>query len=359
MEALFYFNYPAKYRTDIYKSVSLKYTHAQFLFGLYESDIPKIEDDYLLSKSTWIEFYRLFGVLKISINIRQTVKCIKATNLIMTGEYFNVNDWVILVIRKIANKRTILWNHGILSAERSFKTIVKVLFYSLSSEFWLYNNRAKSMMMRYSLLRNSRFTIIYNSLPDGFTPRKKIHLSLNKRPYTLIFIGRLTPRKRLDLLIDALAELNTSATWNLNIVGDGECKASLKELVNRYGLVKQVVFHGSVDKSEDLAPIFRDSRICVSPGNVGLTAIHSLYFGVPVVTHNNLNDQMPEAESINSNNGRLFDHGNLNSLVNSLVSCNNYIEEGRITTESCVNSVSNEYSINYQLKTIGECLDSE
>ena len=36
----------------------------------------------------------------------------------------------------------------------------------------------------------------------------------------------------------------------------------------------------------------------VSPGNVGLTAIHSLSYGTPVLTHNNFNNQMPEVESI-------------------------------------------------------------
>ena len=41
--------------------------------------------------------------------------------------------------------------------------------------------------------------------------------------------------------------------------------------------------------------------MCVSPGNVGLTAIHSLTYGTPVLTHDNFNFQMPEAEAIEEN----------------------------------------------------------
>ena len=41
-----------------------------------------------------------------------------------------------------------------------------------------------------------------------------------------------------------------------------------------------------------------EATLCVSPGNVGLTAVHALSFGCPVVTHNNLPWQGPEFECI-------------------------------------------------------------
>ena len=36
----------------------------------------------------------------------------------------------------------------------------------------------------------------------------------------------------------------------------------------------------------------------VSPGNTGLNAVHALSYGTPVGTHNNFNNQMPEAAII-------------------------------------------------------------
>ena len=57
------------------------------------------------------------------------------------------------------------------------------------------------------------------------------------------------------------------------------------------------------------------SDICVSPGNVGLTAIHSLTYGTPVLTHDNFNFQMPEAEAIKENiSGIFFRIDNANDL---------------------------------------------
>lgn len=46
------------------------------------------------------------------------------------------------------------------------------------------------------------------------------------------------------------------------------------------------------------AEFIYNADLCVSPGNVGLTAMHSLVFGCPVITHNCFEWQMPEFEAI-------------------------------------------------------------
>ena len=44
----------------------------------------------------------------------------------------------------------------------------------------------------------------------------------------------------------------------------------------------------------------------VSPGNVGLNAVHALCYGTPVLTHNNFSNQMPEHEVIEENRNGCF-----------------------------------------------------
>jgi glycosyltransferase involved in cell wall biosynthesis len=57
------------------------------------------------------------------------------------------------------------------------------------------------------------------------------------------------------------------------------------------------------------------SECCVSPGNVGLTAIHSLSLGTPVITHRNYLNQGPEVESVIQNEtGLFFEENNVFSL---------------------------------------------
>jgi glycosyltransferase involved in cell wall biosynthesis len=53
----------------------------------------------------------------------------------------------------------------------------------------------------------------------------------------------------------------------------------------------------------------------VAPGEVGLTAIQSLSFGVPVITHGDFSNQMPEAESVvHGITGWLFEKNSVDGL---------------------------------------------
>ena len=53
--------------------------------------------------------------------------------------------------------------------------------------------------------------------------------------------------------------------------------------------------------------------------NVGLTAIHSLSFGTPVLTHNNFDNQMPEVQAINEGeNGGFFIENDLEDLIKKI-----------------------------------------
>lgn len=67
----------------------------------------------------------------------------------------------------------------------------------------------------------------------------------NNNP-NLIFIGRLTTVKRIDLLLEALALLkNKGKMYNLTLVGDGVERAKLAEKVQKLNLEEQVWFYGA------------------------------------------------------------------------------------------------------------------
>ena len=54
----------------------------------------------------------------------------------------------------------------------------------------------------------------------------------------------------------------------------------------------------------------------MTPGDVGLTAIHSLSYGCPVVSHNHFCSQGPEFETIIPNvTGDFFEYNNINDLA--------------------------------------------
>ena len=103
---------------------------------------------------------------------------------------------------------------------------------------------------------------------------------------------------------------------NCVLVGSGECENELKKKVDSYGLQRQFWFYGaSYDESVN-AELIYNADICVSPGPIGLTTIHSLMFGTPVITHDDFTHQGPEFEAIRQGvTGNFFKSGDVDSLA--------------------------------------------
>jgi glycosyltransferase involved in cell wall biosynthesis len=71
--------------------------------------------------------------------------------------------------------------------------------------------------------------------------------ALEPRPETeLLFVGRLVPRKGLDLLLRALARLDRRERLRLTVVGDGPQRAELAGLTRELGVADRVAFRGAL-----------------------------------------------------------------------------------------------------------------
>src|SRR5690606_35683945 len=93
------------------------------------------------------------------------------------------------------------------------------------------------------------------------------------------------------------------------------------------------------------------------PGNVGLTAMHALTYGTPVVSHSNASRQGPEFESIKDGvSGFLFKEDDVDSLVDAILKCKKAIVNGKITREGCRRIIQDYYSFTYQEKVFKKLL---
>ena len=65
-----------------------------------------------------------------------------------------------------------------------------------------------------------------------------------------------------------------------------------------------------------MSTYFQNALAVVSPGKVGLLAIHSLTYGIPVITHSSFDSQMPECEALQENlTGYFFTRNSVDELV--------------------------------------------
>ena len=102
----------------------------------------------------------------------------------------------------------------------------------------------------------------------------------------VVTVGRLMPRKRIDILLRALARLRDSGrAVPLKIVGDGPERPRLVGLVSELGLRDLVRFTGEV-RPERIPEAIGDADVFAFPAlgeGFGLAAAEALLLGVPVV----------------------------------------------------------------------------
>jgi len=112
-----------------------------------------------------------------------------------------------------------------------------------------------------------------------------------ERPRAILFVGRLTGKSRLDLLLAALADPRL-ADVRLEVIGDGEKRAALENQAQ--GLGVEVQWRGGMTDEVRIAEIANRCRVFCYPGQVGLSLIHAMAYGLPAVIHGDEKTQMPE-----------------------------------------------------------------
>lgn len=245
--------------------------------------------------------------------------------VVFIGEFNVVSTWIGVIICKLRFKKIWFWGHGVYGNEGYIKKTIRLFFLSLADKNLVYEKRAKNLLMENGF-DPSKIEVVYNSL-DYSTQKKyfnkyinfpiDVKIFNNKYPIILYF-GRLTFNKKINLLLESVKSIQENIPVNLLIIGEGEAKNSLEKQSRNLSL-KHTIFYGSLYDEEEIAKMFLISKICVSPGNVGLNAIHSISYGTPIVTHNNFNNQMPEVESIKEGkSGYFFKENDISSLTKAI-----------------------------------------
>ena len=131
----------------------------------------------------------------------------------------------------------------------------------------------------------------FESLPKTGIFRAK-YPQIGERPLVL-FLGRVHPKKGLDLLLPAFAKVSSTDAF-LVIVGPVTEKSyveKLKSMAKSQGMADRVIFSGTL-YGPDRIPAFVDADLFVLPSfqeNFGIAVIEALAAGTPVVISDQVN----------------------------------------------------------------------
>lgn len=150
------------------------------------------------------------------------------------------------------------------------------------------------------------------------------HIPADPRTETILFVGRLVPKKGADLLVEALPYLiPLRQECRLLIAGDGPERTALEARTRTLGIADRCEFTGPY-RQRDLAALFARANVVALPfrtaadgdsEGLGLTVVEALAAGVPVTA-----GHVPAMDELITHGvtGYLFEPGDVEQLVKSL-----------------------------------------
>jgi glycosyltransferase involved in cell wall biosynthesis len=185
----------------------------------------------------------------------------------------------------------------------------------------------------------------YGESDPDFNYGTKLGLTAGKY---MVFLGRLVPEKRPDLLIDAFIKLKPPG-WKLVLVGGvSDTKSYTSELLNQVAKHPEIMFAGELWGARK-AEIIRNAGLFVLPSDLEglpLAMLEAMQEGVPVVASN----IAPHQQLLEENRGVMFTAGDLTSCADALNWAIHHPEELKVMASKAQKHIQLHY--NWQTITL-------
>jgi len=139
----------------------------------------------------------------------------------------------------------------------------------------------------WSWLSPKQRAVIYNPLAVKDRDSTVAPLQLDSNFHKVVAMGRLTPQKGFDLLLQAFALISEQfPNWQLVILGEGEQRELLEALARKLGLESQVIMPGLVSNP---FPVLQQCELFVLSSRYegfGNVIIEAMSCGIPVISTN-------------------------------------------------------------------------
>ena len=360
------YNFAQRYREEIFSDIDKEWD-CEWYFGINTTNIKGM-DLSLLRDAHEVEnvnirksaFFYQKGIFKLAR--RKDI-----STYFMLGDPHCLSNWLLAFYVKYfrRNKKVYFWTHGWYGKESRMTAFLKKRYFKMSDGIFLYGNYARGLMMDKGFDPDKLF-VIHNSLhhTEQLKLRKQLSPSdvytahfKNDNP-NIVFIGRLTAVKKLDLLLKAVSLLRDKGMGlNVTFIGDGSQKEELKNLTKELCLEENVWFYGACYDEKTNAELIYNADLCVAPGNVGLTAMHSMVFGTPVISHGDFNWQMPEFEAIQKGKtGDFFKPNDVKSLAAAIKNWFTEHPDREAVRKACYKEIDEGWTPEFQMEVLRENL---
>lgn len=275
---------------------------------------------------------------------------------ILEGSLTMPTNWMALLAAKGRRKRVFFYTHGWKTPDAIYKRLLRWGMYWPADGLLLYGWRSRRIGEREGF-PPWKLHVVYNCLDDEEICRQSERVSeaqcqIFRQEWfgpdatepVIASVGRLVTAKKFGLLVEAAEVLMRKGLHvNLLFIGDGPDREILAAQAEAAGV--RLAITGARHDETFLSLAFTSADLSVIPGSAGLSVIHSLSYGTPVVVHSNEAAQGPETEAVAAGvNGAIFREGDVVDLTRAIRQVLIGLPRGPLTAARCRGVVGARYN---------------
>lgn len=239
--------------------------------------------------------------------------------VIVCGAPRCLTNVLLLLKARLAGARTIWWGHYWSSTSRPWRARLRLRIAQLADALMIYTEReVEAYERRYGVRAGKPVLALNNGIETDEIARLRAPYRAAARGHNILFIGRLTAKTEVPLLLHALAEPSCRDV-TLHVIGAGQNAAHAYSLAETLGVDARVRWHGAMHDETQISEVANRCAVFVYPGSVGLSLIHALAYGLPAIVHDAPHRHMPEIAAFEAGrNGASFRKGDARSLAQAI-----------------------------------------
>lgn len=195
---------------------------------------------------------------------------LEADLVFTTFNFRRPHTWIYILL--FPKRQWVLWGQGRWSTQNVVFRVLRSAIFRRSKGFIVYTESGRQNLIELGYPAD-QISIANNTL---MVANSEATLGTDY----FLYVGRLQERKEIDLAIRCLQETD----HRLRVVGDGALKSYLVTVALDSGVADRVEFYPETFEESALKDHFSGALAYISPGHVGLGAVHAFAYGVPVIT---------------------------------------------------------------------------
>lgn len=261
----------------------------------------------------------------------------RGDTVVVCGAPRNLSTLLVLAKARMKGARTIWWGQYWSATSEARRHPLRMKLSRMADALLFYTDSEVTQFQADGWTHSGPVGALNNGIDLTEVYRLRRTYKPAQRKKNLLFIGRLTKKAQLCLMVSALSDPRLS-DCHLHVIGNGPEENSLHVQARDIGVADRIIWHGGTTNETCIAQVANDCAAFVYPGSVGLSLIHAMGYGLPCIVHDQPLRHMPEIAAFeDGGSGMTFCEGDATDLakaVSSMLSTSN--DRERMSLRSCV-----------------------